>query len=352
LAARRVIHARLGTTPLERSVELSRRFQRNVYLKLENCSPIRSFKARGALASVATLSDDHRRAGIVTASTGNHGQGVAYAGRIDGVPVTVVVPNNAEPPKLRAIDDLGATLVQAGANLSEAEAEAKRLAAETGATYVEDGDHPPLMAGAATVVWEMLEAEPTLDTVLVPVGGGNLIAGTLMATSMLRPDLEVLGVQSQAAPGALLSWMAREIVAAPCGTFAAGLATERPGRAALEVMIRRLRQMALVTDDDLWDAMALGYLATGLPIEGAAASGIAALTRYGDEIPGDKVGIVVTGGRVSAEDLGFCFSRASAPQSQQPAGSRTGDLTVLHDGDTVDEDMADAERMSGGTLGG
>jgi threonine dehydratase len=283
-----------------------------VYLKLENCSPIRSFKARGALATMAALSEEDRQAGVVTASTGNHGQGVAFAGRLHGVPVTVVVPEDAESLKRKAIDDLGAVLIQAGRNLSDAEDEAKRLSAETGATYVEDGDHPPLMAGAATVLWEMLESEPRLDTVLVPVGGGNLIAGTLMTASMIRPDLEVVGVQSQAAPGALLSWMAGTIVSAPCDTFAAGLATERPGRAAHEVMSRELHQMALVTDDDLWDSMAIGYEASGFPIEGAAASGIAALERHGDDIAGDTVGIIITGGCVSADDLTQAFSRRSA----------------------------------------
>jgi threonine dehydratase len=283
-----------------------------VYLKLENCSPIRSFKARGALATMAALSDEDRRAGVVTASTGNHGQGIAFAGQLHGVPVTVVVPEDAEGPKLNAIRDLGAVLVEAGRNLSDAEAKAKHRAAETGATYVEDGDHPPLMAGASTVLWEMLEAEPTLDTVVVPVGGGNLIAATLLTAGMLRPDLRILGVQSQSAPGALLSWLAGTIVSAPCETFAAGLATERPGRAALGVMCRALSQMALVTDDDLWDAMASGYEASGLPIEGAAASGIAALERYGDEIEGDRIGIIVTGGRVSAEALTQAFSRRSA----------------------------------------
>jgi threonine dehydratase len=311
IAARHVIGGGLASTPFERSVDFSRRFNRDVYLKLENCSPIRSFKARGALATMAALGEGERAAGVVTASTGNHGQGIAFAGQLHGVPVTVVVPTDAESPKRKAIDDLGATLIEAGRNLSEAEDEAKRFAASTGATYVEDGDHAPLMAGASTVLWEMLESEPELDTVLVPVGGGNLIAGSLMAASMLCPHLLVTGVQSQSAPGALLSWMAQEIVAAPCLTFAAGLATERPGRAALEVMRRELRQMALVTDDDLWDAMAIGYEATGLPIEGAAASGIAALERHGDEIPGGKVGIIITGGRVSASDLSYAFSRRS-----------------------------------------
>jgi threonine dehydratase len=312
LSARRVIRDHLGPTPFERSADLSRRFGREVHLKLENCSPIRSFKARGALAMMAALSEEDRRAGVVTASTGNHGQGIAYAGQLHGVPVTVVVPKDGESPKLKAIGDLGAVLVETGSNLSDAEVEAKRLSAETGATYIEDGNHPALMAGAASVVWEMLESEPALDTVLVPVGGGNLIAATLLTASMIRPDLRVVGVQSQSAPGALLSWRAGTIVSATCNTFAAGLATERPGSAALEVMRRGLAQMALVTDNDLWDSMAIGYEALGLPIEGAAASGIAALERYGKEIAGRTIGVIITGGRLSADDLTHAFSRRLA----------------------------------------
>jgi|SRR5579859_3474568 len=309
MQARNIVRRFLTATPLERAADLSTEFGRDVYLKLENCSPIRSFKCRGGIVAAEALTPQERRNGVVVASTGNHGQGVAFAGQLFDVDVVVVVPEQAEETKVTAMAGLGAKVVMAGAGLLEAEDEAKRLARETGALYIEDGDHAQLMAGASSVLWEMLEEQPHLDTVLVPVGGGNLLGATLLAAAMLRPSLRVIGVQSSSAPAVLLSWLAGETISAPCHTFAAGLATERPGRLALNVASALLSDMALVTDDDLRSAMVLGYETTGLPIEAAAAAGIAALVRYGSDIPGERIGIIVTGGRVSFPDLAHAFAQ-------------------------------------------
>jgi threonine dehydratase len=270
---------------------------------------VRSFKARGALAALARLDVTDRARGVATASTGNHGQGVAFAGGAFGIPVTVAVPQGADGVKITAMEELGALLLDGGASLSEAEDVARRHASETGAVYLEDGEDPGLMAGAATVAWEMLEAAPDLDTIVVPVGGGNLIAATLLAASLLRPDVHVVGVQSTAAPGTTRSWLAGRIIRQDSRTFAGGLATDRPGKLSLAVMDALLGQMVLVDEDDLRASIATAYDAIGLPAEAAAVAGLAALDRFGDQIPGEHVGVVVTGGRIGADDLCAALAR-------------------------------------------
>jgi threonine dehydratase len=298
-----VVARELAPTPTERNEALSRRYGRDVYVKLENCSPIRSFKVRGALAALASFESGERDRGVVTASTGNHGQGVAFAARVFGMHAVVAVPNQTDPVKLRAMEDLGARLLDGGGSLAEAERVAQAHAKATGGRYLEDGDDPWLMAGAATVVGELLAAVPELDSVVVPVGGGNLAAASLLAVDLAGDRAAIVGVQSSAAPAVTRSWLEGRMLTLPCTTFAGGLATGRPGEASLTFLDAMLGRMVVVDDDDLWQAIGLGYDAFGLPIEGAAAAGIAAIERFNDLIPGDRLAIVVSGGRIGADDL-------------------------------------------------
>ena len=302
-AARATISRVLAPTPTVLSTQLSRRWGRTAYVKYENISPVRSFKIRGALAAISALTTPGKTNGAITASTGNHGQALAFAGHHFGVPVTVVVPKNAETAKVTALRNLGASLEIYGGNLSEAQDRAQQLAEERGALFVEDGEHLGLMAGAGSLIAEMLEQAPELETVIVPVGGGNLIASTLAASAQSAPQLTIVGVQSSAAPGATESWLAGDVVTAACRTIAGGLATEYPGQASLQVMIALLETMILVSDDDLWRAIGTTFDATGAAIEAAGVAGIAAIDCYGDEIPGEHVGIMLTGGWISRPDL-------------------------------------------------
>jgi threonine dehydratase len=215
----------------------------------------------------------------------------------------VAVPGSTAPVKRRAMEELGATMLDGGASLSESEDVARSYAEETGARYVEDGDDRWLMAGAATVVGELLESAGDLDAVLVPVGGGNLVASALLAAALRAHRVEVIGVQSSAATGVTRSWLARRMLESRCDTFAAGLATARPGRASLAVLDAALRRMVVVDDDDLWNAIPVAYDALGLPVEAAGAAGIAALERFNEQITGRRVAVVVTGGRIDAREL-------------------------------------------------
>jgi threonine dehydratase len=298
--ASRIVGAAHPPTPLVRSHRLSDQTGREIFLKLEGTSAVRSFKFRGALVAIASAAQE--TAGpIVTASTGNHGQGIAFAGRRHGLEVIVCSPASTLPEKREAMEALGATVVIAGSTLTGAEERAREIATDRGGLYIEDGESPHLMAGAATVVMEMLGQEPDLESIVVPVGGGNLVAASLLAAA--GSPAVVFGAQSVQAPGATLSWRAGEIVRHSCETFAGGLATERPGALSLSVMMEMLETMIIVTDDDLRHDTSNAFRSLGLVVEGAAAAPLAALRLHPDAIAGDRVGLVVSGSWLSADQL-------------------------------------------------
>lgn len=308
LAAAATLLADAGpATPLVESRRLSERFDRSILLKLEMLSPVRSFKYRGALVAVGAMAEAGAGHTVVTASTGNHGQGVAFAGRRLGLRTVVVAPESAAQEKLDAMRGWGAEVHLAGDDLGEAQHVAESMAGD-GVVYLEDGESAELMAGAATVTIEILEARPAVDSIILPIGGGNLIAGALLARR-LGGMTTIVGAQSTAAPAATMSWLDGTMRLADCATFAGGLATTRPGNLALSVMVDDLETVALVDDEDLRAAMAIAMRATGLPIEGAAAAPIAALELFGDQLPGDEVVLVVTGNWCSRKELDDTLAR-------------------------------------------
>jgi threonine dehydratase len=274
---------------------LSQRFGRTVLLKLELLSPIRSFKHRGALVAVDRIRREAPGATVVTASTGNHGQGVAYAARRAGLAVDVYAPESAAAVKIAAMRALGAAVVVTGADLDIAQQRAQVMADGRDRVYLEDGESPELMAGAATVTSEVLATAPDVETVVVPVGGGNLVGGALLARAAIGHPARIVGVQSTAASSATQSWLAGAMVAAPCSTFAGGLATTRPGALALDVMTRHLTDMVLVADADLDQSTADLLIAHGILVEGAAAATHAALARHEDELGRGPIALVLTG---------------------------------------------------------
>lgn len=311
-SARAAVRARSGPTPVYRADRLSSEFDADLWLKLESSSPIRSFKHRGALWSVERA----RRTGatgVVTASTGNHGQGVALGGRELGVPVTVFTPERIDPLKRRQMLELGAALEGVGATLTDAERAAKAHAAATGALYIEDGEDAALMAGAASVGSEIGEQLPDVDTVIVPVGGGNLIAGVALGLADALPGrtVRIVGVQSTAASGVTASWLERSMLHRSCTTLAGGLATEHPGHLALSVIDRSVDLMVLVDEQDLWSGIGWAFDRTGLTLELAAAAPFAALRDFpGDVISGRTV-LLATGACIDRCMLTSALSGAS-----------------------------------------
>jgi threonine dehydratase len=298
--AAHVVARYLKETPLYRSAALSRPGH-DVFIKLESASEIGSFKARGAVAYMYGLDPDGRRRGVVTASTGNHGQGVAFAGRVFGVPVEVFCPRHTTPDKSRAMSALGATVTKVGDQISDAIEAGRARAGATGRIFLEDGDDPWLMAGASTVAAEVLDRLPGASRFVVPVGGGNLIAATTLAVRRRRAAAEVVGVQSEASPAAYESWRSGRVVRAESRTTAGGLENVYPGQLAFNVLNGHVSAFHLVSERDLDQAVPRVHRLTGQVAERAGAAPFAALWRFGADWRGTTV-LLLTGRNIEPDD--------------------------------------------------
>ena len=303
LEARKVVARYHPRTPLYFSATLSRHSGSEIYVKYENHSPIRSFKARGALYGLWRLSPKQRDVGIVTASTGNHGQGIAYAGQILDLPTTIVVPHSTPEMKCEAIRSFGGELRVFGDNGAQAMAHARELAVRDGKVYIEDGNDRALMAGAATLAWEIFEDLPDVSVLVIPVGSGNLIAGVSIVAKRINPQIHIVGVQSDAAPAATRSWEAGRIVESPSETFAEGIATTYPGALAFQVIKEGVDEMRLVSEEELRTSILTVLHTTGQVAEGAGAAPFAALEKFGSEWTGAKVVLILSGGNLPIEVL-------------------------------------------------
>lgn len=301
--AREALARRAPPTPLLHSAALSRLTGADVHLKLECLGPTGSFKWRGAANRLTALTDAERRRGVMTASTGNHGAAVAWAAHDADMRATVVLPHGVPDIKRDAIADAGADILVQGANWNESCARARRLAAERGMLYVEDGEDPAIMAGAGTLALEVLDALPDVQDVVMAVGGGNLIAGCAIAVKGRAPAARVIGVQSEAAPGSYLSWRIGRITEAACDTFAGGMATTGPVPMAFDVMRRAVDDMLLVSEDELMRAIGLIAARHALIAEGAGAAALAAVLRYPALFAGRRVALVITGRNLDPRTL-------------------------------------------------
>ena len=223
--ARKTIAPHLPRTPLNYSHGLSEVLDAQVYLKHEEYLPLGAFKARGGINLLAHLSQEERDRGVITTSTGNHGQSIASACRFFGVRALIALPENANPLKVAAMRSLGAELIFHGANFDEARDHCERLAKEEGYRYIHSADEPLLIAGVATQTLEVIEDLPDVEAIIVPLGGGSGVAGACVVAKAVDPSIQVVAVQSEAAPGAYLYWKHGEPVEAPMETFAEGLAT-------------------------------------------------------------------------------------------------------------------------------
>lgn len=301
-AARAIVAEHHPRTPLYRLETNAGDGNGEIYVKYENHGPVRSFKARGALYSLWRLSSAQRARGVVTASTGNHGRGIAYAGAAFGIRVTVVVPDGAPAVKIGPIKRLGADLRVVQGDLLEAVETARAIAEEEKKTYLEDGEDAGLMAAASTVASEIFDDLPDVTTIVVPVGGGNLIAAIALLAKKAAPRVRVVGVQSEAAPSVARSWEAGVVTTASCTTFAGGLATSTPGHLAFEVIKKQVDEMVLVSEEDLQTQIIRILKSTGEVAEGAGAAAFAAMAEHGREWPGKTV-LVLTGGNIDFADL-------------------------------------------------
>ncbi|MFC7527156.1 threonine/serine dehydratase [Actinoplanes sp. GCM10030250] len=303
-AARDLLRDHLPPTPMWSYPLVDRAAGTSVLVKHENTQPVGAFKVRGGLTLLAGMSPDERERGIVTWSTGNHAQSLAYAGHVFGAKCTVAMPGGTPAPKAEAVEGWGARAVRTGASLEDAERYARECAARTGARLISPGDTPELLAGVGTLYLEILEARPDLDAIVVPVGSGTGAAAACIVAAELAPRCAVIGVQSAASPAAHDSWHSGDLVERPNRTAAAGLATGRGFALPQSVMRERLTDFLLVTDDRITEARRLLATAAHTLAEGAGAAALAGVLTHPEVFAGRRVAVVCTGGNADVTELG------------------------------------------------
>ncbi|WP_229069311.1 threonine/serine dehydratase [Actinoplanes sp. DH11] len=302
-AARSVIAAHLPPTPLWSYPLVDRIAKATVLVKHENTQPVGAFKIRGGLTLLAGMTPAERRRGLVTYSTGNHAQSLAWASRVFDATCTVIMPAATPGWKAAAVEGWGARAVRSGDSLEEAEAYARDLAHRTGARLISPGDTPELLAGVGTLYLEILQACPDLDAMVVPVGSGTGAAAAALVAGELAPDCAVYAVQSAASPAAHDSWHAGTLVGRPNRTRAAGLATGRGYALPQRMMAGRLADFLLVDDERITEARRLLATAAHTLAEGAGAAALAAVLAHPNRFTGRRVAVVCTGGNADATEL-------------------------------------------------
>ncbi len=313
LRARRVIRRYLQPTPLNRYPALDALVGAEVYVKHENVLPTGAFKVRGGIYLISQLTAEERRRGVIAASTGNHGQSVAYAARLFEVPAIIGVPEGANPVKVASMRSLGAEVVFYGHDYDAAREHVERLAAEHGYRYIHSGNEPLLVAGVGTITLEILEEQPEIDTIIVPVGGGSGAAGAATVAKAVDRAVRVIGVQSEGAPAAWLTWKERRPVETErIATFAEGLATRTSFSYPQAIMQELLDDFILVSEEEIRRAVWLYLIHARTVAEGAGAAPLAAALRLKDELAGRRVALVLSGGNLSEQQLRWVLAAEGA----------------------------------------
>jgi threonine dehydratase len=310
-AARTRIADVVRPTPLLKHPLLAERTGLDLHVKHENHNPTTAFKVRGGVNLVRSLSNDEQRRGIVTASTGNHGQSVAYASRLEGVQCTVFVPAGNNPEKNAAMRAFGATVEEGGRDFDEARERCERVAAETGARYVHSANEPLLIAGVGTYALEVFEALPAVDTILVPIGGGSGACGLCIARSGFGSKARVIGVQAEKADAFARSWRGKtRVIGESADTFAEGMATRVTFDLTFGILQRELDDIVTLTEEELAEGVRVALTTTHNLAEGAGAASIAAALKLRDALAGRTVVAVMSGGNLDAAKLRWIMGAA------------------------------------------
>ncbi len=303
LLARQTIRPYLLPTPLHPWRGLSDEVGADVWVKHENHLPVGAFKVRGGVNFMAHLPAEVAARGVITASTGNHGQSVAFAARLFKVRAVIAMPNGANPAKVEAIRGLGADIRFVGQDFDDCRQYVETASEQEGLRYISSGDEPLLIAGVATHTLEIMEALPEVEVIVVPIGGGSGAAGACLVAKTLRPQTRVIGVQSEAAPAAYRAWREGGRVEAPSTTFAEGLATRGTFDMPQAILRRHLDDFILVSDDEIRAAMRLVIGKTRNLVEGAGAAPLAAACKIRDQLQGRRVALIMTGGNITLAGL-------------------------------------------------
>jgi threonine dehydratase len=303
LRAKQTVARYLPRTPLVHYAALDKMVGARVLVKHENHQLTGAFKVRGGVNLVSQLSAKERARGVISASTGNHGQSIAYAASLFGVRATIVVPENANPLKVTAIQDLGAEVLFQGADFDDARGHCEMLAQRDQLRYIHSANEPLLIAGVATIVLEILEEAPEVNTIVVPVGGGSGAAGACLVAKSIDPNIKVIGVQAERAPAAYESWRKHQLLEARMETMAEGLATRVAFELPQKILWQYLDDFVLVSEEEMLHTIAVFVDKARTLAEAAGAASLAAALKLSERVAGQTVALVLSGGNITVDQL-------------------------------------------------
>lgn len=303
LRARSAIEDHVLRTPLRHYPVLSDLLDAEVWVKHENFQLLGAFKVRGGINLVSQTSNEERARGFVTASSGNHGQSIAYAARAFGAKCTVVLPEGANPAKAASIASLGARVIFHGDVFERSREHAEELAERDGMRFVHAANEPALIEGVGTYSVEIHEDLKDIDVIFAPIGAGSGASGVCIVTDSISPSTHVVGVQAANAPAAYHAWSSGHIDTYPMSTIAEGLATESAYTFPISILRKRLKEFVLVGDEEISAAIETYIHATRTLVEHAGAASLAAAIEMKDQIRGKKVVLIASGGNVTADQL-------------------------------------------------
>ncbi len=310
--ARRIVSKYLPRTPLIKSPILSKRLGLEAYVKCENLQPIGAFKVRGGIHLISELSEEEKRRGVITASTGNHGQSIAYAASLFGVKAIVAVPENSNPDKIEAIKGFGAHVEFRGSDFDEARLWVEKEAERKGYRYIHSANEPLLIAGVGTLYLEIMEDLPDVEAIIIPIGGGSGAAAACVVTKSISPEVKIIGVQAEKAPAVYLSWKNKNFTETKSAeTFADGLATRVPFKLTLDIINKHIDDILLVSEDEMKNAILTLLETIHQLAEGAGAASTAAAFKLRKKLQRKKVVLVLTGGNLTLQNLQNVFKDTS-----------------------------------------
>ena len=290
-------------TPLHHYLALDELLDAEVWVKHENHQRLGAFKMRGGINLLSQLTDAEKQRGVITASSGNHGQSIAYAAGILGIKCIVCVPEGANPGKVESIQSLGAQVIHHGPYFDITNEYAERLAKEEGYRYVHAVNEPMLIAGVGTYTLEILEDLPDVDYIIVPLGGGSGACGTCIVAKSVNPDIKIIAVQAESAQAAYRSWKTGEIATAPMESVAEGLATGKGYELPQGILRDLLDDFILVSDEEMEQAIVMHLKKTHNLTEHAGAASLAGALKIKDRLRGKKVALIMSGGNLSLDHL-------------------------------------------------
>jgi threonine dehydratase len=301
--AKKTIAPHIPRTPLHYSAGLSELLEAEVYLKHEEYLPLGAFKGRGGINLLANLSEEDKARGMITASSGNHGQSIASACKLFGVRAMIGLPEDANPNKVAAMRALGAEIIFHGADFDAARLHCETLAKEEGYLFVHPVNDSLIIAGVGTQALETVEDLPDVQVLMLPLGGGSGVSGACIVAKGIDPSIEVVAVQSEQAPAGYLSWQKGEMVEADMNSIAEGIATRTGYELPQQIMKDLLDDFLLVSDEDIERAIGTLIDRAHTLAEGAGATALAGAMKYPEKVKGKKVAITVSGANITADQL-------------------------------------------------